>query len=535
MLTVYSHNLMMSDLKIILDRFFGIATQVCNETLAFQPDVVIVLMHSGRMPLYAGMELWQRTQQTPFPPIVGVNLGREKLKRFNELENRPGVTNCFIGALESDDVIAFFLAWLYDQTHWQEDLRACIQEKVGEATAPRILIIDELIHEGSTWLLTLGLLNLIYPKAEIQFYSANVEWKHHFFDAWIEAQHPELLKTDLIPPKEALLPTGSAREAGIRTVVGTEDIDAESLDWQTIQSSSANMELLSKYLPVQTWMELPRFVEQAVSTEIVARAGEYIPNLDVAKDERQRLQPSMLIMREIYHHGPITSHQIINNLGWSSAKTRYQLDRQVGRGNLVVKQEGRLNRYVLSPQTEPGYWHNHPLIDTYWALPGKLMAGELPGYGFDEDKARLLPRLRWLLDVGVTYFIDLSHHLSDRSETYENTLLELAFEHKIAVKYVAIPTPLRQLPRSKTIKSILELIDQALEAGHTLYIHDFYRGTTETILGCYFVQQGMSGSEALMELDRVRRGSLDDWRRAPAQERARSLVRKWSRPMHLQN
>src|SRR5258707_8575999 len=127
-------------IKTVLDRFFGIATQVCNETLAFQPDVVIALMHSGWIPVFAGMELWRRTQRFTFPPIVRVNLGRDKIKRFNELENRSGVTNCFVGELESEDVVAFFLAWLYDQTHWQDELRAQIREKVGEATAPRILI-----------------------------------------------------------------------------------------------------------------------------------------------------------------------------------------------------------------------------------------------------------------------------------------------------------------------------------------------------------------------------------------------------------
>jgi len=342
-------------IKTVLDRFFGIATQVCNETLAFQPDVVIALMHSGWIPVFAGMELWRRTQRFTFPPIVRVNLGREKIKRFNELENRSGVTNCFVGELESEDVVAFFLAWLYDQTPWQDELRAQIREKVGEATAPRILIIDELIHEGSTWLLTLGLLNLIYPKADIRFYSANIEWKDRLLDAWIEAQHPELLKTDLFPPKERRWPLVPAREAAVRMVVGTEDVEPESLDWKTIGPSSDNMGLLSQYLPISAWMELPRFVEQTISNEIAVRAGKYVPNLNILKDPEKRLQPGLLVMREIYRHGQLTIKQIAKTFGWSAAKARYYLDRQVGRGYLVVKQSGQGNCYALSPITEPGY------------------------------------------------------------------------------------------------------------------------------------------------------------------------------------
>lgn len=164
-------------IQTLLDRFFDIATQICDEILAFKPDVVIVLMHSGWMPLYAGMELWNRTQKAPFPPIVRANLGREKLKRFNELEGSSTVTDSFAGEMESSDVIAFFLAWLYDQTNWQQDLQLRIQEAIGDEITPRILIVDESVYEGTTWLLTLGLLSLVYPKADVRFYSAEIEKK----------------------------------------------------------------------------------------------------------------------------------------------------------------------------------------------------------------------------------------------------------------------------------------------------------------------------------------------------------------------
>ena len=65
-----------------------------------------------------------------------VNLGREKLKRFNELEGSLNVTDSYVGEMESSGVIAFFLAWLYDQTHWQEGLRARIREAIGDVIAP---------------------------------------------------------------------------------------------------------------------------------------------------------------------------------------------------------------------------------------------------------------------------------------------------------------------------------------------------------------------------------------------------------------
>jgi hypothetical protein len=516
--------------QTLLGRFFEIATQICDEILAFKPDVIIVLMHSGWLPFYAVMELWNRTQKAPLPPIVRVNLGREKLKRFNELEGSSNVTSSFVGELESSDVIAFFLAWLYDQANWQEDLRSRIQEAIGNEISPRILIVDESVFEGTTWLLTLGLLNLICPKADVGFYSAEIEWKFRFFDAWAEAYHPELLQTDLFPPKDQQSPLVPAREAAILMVAGTEDADPESLDWKTIGVSSSKMELLSKYLPAGTWLELPRFAEQTVRNEIARRAGEYVPNTNVLKVPGKHLQPGWLVLREIHRRGPITTQGIAKRLGWSATKARYHLEQQVNRGYLVVQRNGRGNQYVLSPMTDPSYWQKEHFFDTYCVIPGKLMAGELPGYDLEVEEELLMSRLRWLLDQGVTAFINLAYTVPGPPETYENRLRDLAIEYGKDIKYTAIPTPTWQLPRRKTIQSALNRIDEALDQGHTIYVHDTNRNVTELVLGCYFVNHGMSGPEALKELDRIRQGSHEGWRRAPSRERARRLVRKWERP-----
>jgi len=132
--------------------------------------------------------------------------------------------------------------------------------------------------------------------------------------------------------------------------------------------------------------------------------------------------------------------------------------------------------------------------------------------------------------VGVTNFIDLSYSASTPSETYESTLHDLASEYGKDIKYVAVPTSAWQRPRRKTIQAVLDLINEALDQGHTVYVHDANRDVTELVLGCYFVhRRGMSGPEALKELNRVRQGSQEGWRRAPAKERARRLVRRWDK------
>ncbi len=48
---------------------------------------------------------------------------------------------------------------------------------------------------------------------------------------------------------------------------------------------------------------------------------------------------------------------------------------------------------------------NTPIPDSYWLVPGKLLAGEYPG-AQAEAEARM--KLRAFLDAGVTCFLDLT-------------------------------------------------------------------------------------------------------------------------------
>jgi hypothetical protein len=87
---------------------------------------------------------------------------------------------------------------------------------------------------------------------------------------------------------------------------------------------------------------------------------------------------------------------------------------------------------------------------------------------------------------------------------------------------------MRRLPRSKKIQTILEQLSHALSCGYTVYIHDYYNNVTETVLGCFLVQRGLDGADAIKELERVRHGIREGWRRAPAKQSARRLVKRWS-------
>lgn len=328
-----------------LEKFLPGAMQVCNEIVDFQPDLVISLMHTGWLPTYASMELWKKTQALDFPPLVCANVGLEKMERFNALENRPRVNGSFVGHFEEDDGQAFFLAWLYDQMHWQEELRELIREQIGDRVPKRILVIDEFISEGSTCMLTLGLLDIIFPRAIVHFYNANLEYKKTIFHEWLRLKHPEFLESDLTSRDPEFHTLVCLAE---NMVLGTEDVDPESLRWRTVRPSSACFEKLSMYLSIPEWLELPEFSRQLVQNEITQHILGPITRT-ISRGRSPQLRPGILIMREIYRHGPLTLKEMCKHLGWSISRARYYTNQQITRKYLIAQNDGRAKRYALAP------------------------------------------------------------------------------------------------------------------------------------------------------------------------------------------
>jgi len=99
-----------------------------------------------------------------------------------------------------------------------------------------------------------------------------------------------------------------------------------------------------------------------------------------------------------------------------------------------------------------------PFLDAYWVSPGRLMAGEYPG---SEDPEHTGPRLRFLLEAGVSVFIDLT--VWDELEPYEVALAEEASspstrantlrnsaesEHRVSTSRVAGSNPVAPFNRA---------------------------------------------------------------------------------------
>lgn len=137
---------------------------------------------------------------------------------------------------------------------------------------------------------------------------------------------------------------------------------------------------------------------------------------------------------------------------------------------------------------------DRPLPNSYWVVPGRLLAGEYPA-GRDKqlgDTGRA--RVRDLLAVGISCFVDLTEE--GECPPYQLLLPP-------TVTYLRRSIRDQRVPRRPTqMRRILDEISGVLTAGGNIYLHCRAGiGRTGTVAGCFLVEQGNAGEHALRELN----------------------------------
>ena len=170
-----------------------------------------------------------------------------------------------------------------------------------------------------------------------------------------------------------------------------------------------------------------------------------------------------------------------------------------------------------APATPPG---------TYWAEPARLLAGNYPGH---VDPTYAADRLKRLLDVGVDWFIDLTW--PGELPPYDSLLPNPYDPGVRSIAYSRRPLHDHDVPGSdEHMREILDEIDEAITAGHTVYVHCRAGiGRTGTVVGCYLARRLGDGPAALAALDRlwVAAGRDVDWPRTPETDAQFAFVRRW--------
>jgi protein-tyrosine phosphatase len=166
-----------------------------------------------------------------------------------------------------------------------------------------------------------------------------------------------------------------------------------------------------------------------------------------------------------------------------------------------------------------------PSIDGCYWVHERLLAGEYPG-GWTERKLR--KRLRALLGAGVTFFLDLTEAGEKGLRPYDPTLRQEAGATGREVEYRRVPIPDFDTPSADQMRELLDALDAALAAGHTVFVHCYAgAGRTGTVVGCFLARHGLSGKAALSEIARLRRDLGPRASPSPITDEQRQMVHDW--------
>ena len=164
--------------------------------------------------------------------------------------------------------------------------------------------------------------------------------------------------------------------------------------------------------------------------------------------------------------------------------------------------------------------------DSYWVVPGKILAGPYPGA---PSKSAARTKLEAFVDLGVTCFLDLTEEGEGPPlHPYAMLLRRVASSRKRRITYLRMPIRDVSIPTSWQMRAILGTLRAALGEGETVYIHCWGGvGRTGTVVGCYLREEGVPASDVLGKLAAMRTHTDRANRTSPETEAQRTFVTVW--------
>jgi protein-tyrosine phosphatase len=163
--------------------------------------------------------------------------------------------------------------------------------------------------------------------------------------------------------------------------------------------------------------------------------------------------------------------------------------------------------------------------NSYWVIPGKFLAGEHPEI---ETEQFTRQRLRWLLEQGVTFCLDLTEPNEINQPKYEMMWREEAELCRKNLEYLRLSISDYTIPTREYMQIILDRIEHELNADKVIYLHCYGGlGRTGTVVGCYLSQNGFKGNAALEELTHLRQASSKRNSTSPETQQQIDFVSKW--------
>ena len=160
-----------------------------------------------------------------------------------------------------------------------------------------------------------------------------------------------------------------------------------------------------------------------------------------------------------------------------------------------------------------------PLPNTYWVLPGRLLAGEHP---FGASPLEAHARLASLGGAGIDAFLDLT--VIGEMPGYRRLLPRVSEYRRFAIADGSVPG----LPAD--MQAIQAHLAATLERDRRVYVHCRAGiGRTGLVVGCFLAEIGFGGDRALRTLNALWRhcARAATWPRVPQTDAQAGYVAGW--------
>jgi hypothetical protein len=166
-----------------------------------------------------------------------------------------------------------------------------------------------------------------------------------------------------------------------------------------------------------------------------------------------------------------------------------------------------------------------PLPNSYWVIPGRLLAGEHPSV---MDRAECRERVGRLRLAHLQTYIDLTE--PGELPEYRHLLEKRA-------QYLRSPIVDRTVPNNPTqTVELIRHIRTALAAKRGVYVHCRAGiGRTGLVIGCYLAEEDGNGEAALKRLNILWRQSAraESWPRIPQTTEQADYIKRWPKLSQL--
>ena len=168
---------------------------------------------------------------------------------------------------------------------------------------------------------------------------------------------------------------------------------------------------------------------------------------------------------------------------------------------------------------------DRPLLNSYWVIPGRLLAGEHPAV---TDRAESSSRVGRLRLAGLNSYIDLTepgeqpdyrHLLSKRDDYLRSSIVD-----------TTVPQDAAQT------RALIAAIRAALAKKRSVYVHCRAGiGRTGLVIGCYLAEESRDGAAALDRLNLLWRQSArsQHWPRVPQTSEQADYIKRWPTVLKL--